>query len=576
MIAELTNHVWQSTVFAVAAGLLTVAFRNDRAQIRYWLWLSASLKFLLPFWLLTSLGGRMQWVPAVKKGATPAVSLKMEQITRPFLDAVPFVRSTARFTDWTSIAILSGWACGFVVIAVIRMQGWLRIRAVLRSSAALELSTAIEVRSSPGLLEPGVVGLLRPILLLPAGIVDRLTPRQLEAVLAHELCHVRRRDNLTAALHMIVEAVFWFHPLVWWIGARLMEERERACDEAVLQLDGEPHVYAEAILRVCRHYLESPLACVSGITSSDLKKRIDAIMARRFAQDLNFGKKLLLAVGGITAVVAPIAIGLVNAPASRAQATGKRVQFEVASIKPSDSADRRPLIKSGTPGQFTAANVTLKMLIQYAYDIELFQISGGPDWIGSDLFDVTAKPEGSADRDHIMPMLQSLLADRFHLVIRRDTKEMPVYALVVAKGGPKFKKSNESDPNIIDLGEHGTLPGAPRRPPVTKLRRGLLVAQEADMTGFADRLSSILGRMVVDKTGLTGAYDLKLEWQPDENQVAMFQAIRVPEGYGAPAPDPLGPSLFTALHDQLGLQLDSDKGPVEMLVIERVEMPSAN
>lgn len=299
-------------------------------------------------------------------------------------------------------------------------------------------------------------------------------------------------------------------------------------------------------------------------------------MARHFAQDLNFSKRLLLAVGGIAAVVAPIAIGLVNTPVSRAQAKGKRPQFEVASIKPSNSADRRPMIQSGTPGQFTAANVTVKMLIQYAYGIELFQISGGPDWIGSDLFDVTAKPEGSADRDHVMPMLQSLLAERFNLVVRRDTKEKQVYVLLVAKDGPKFKESNESDPNIIDLGGRGSPPGAPRRPRVTKLRRGLLVAQEADVMELAYRLSSILGSMVVDKTGLTGKYDLKVEWQPDENQVAMFQAMRVPEGYGAPAPDPLGPSLFTALHDQLGLQLDSEKGPVEMLVIERVERPSAN
>ena len=160
-------------------------------------------------------------------------------------------------------------------------------------------------------------------------------------------------------------------------------------------------------------------------------------------------------------MVATIAIGLLNVPASHAQATGERPQFEVASVKPSTSTDRRPLIKSGTPGKFTAANVTVKMLIQYAYGIKLLQIAGGPDWIGSDLFDVNAKPEGSADMDHVMPMLQSLLAERFHLVIRRDTKEMPVYALVVAKDGPKFKESKESDPNIIDLGGRGSPPGAP-------------------------------------------------------------------------------------------------------------------
>ncbi len=102
--------------------------------------------------------------------------------------------------------------------------------------------------------------------------MERLTPSQLEAVLAHELCHVRRRDNLTSVIHMIVEAVFWFHPLVWWIGARLVEERELACDEEVLRLGSEPRVYAEGILNVCKLYVESPLRCVSGVTGSNLEE----------------------------------------------------------------------------------------------------------------------------------------------------------------------------------------------------------------------------------------------------------------------------------------------------------------
>ena len=104
----------------------------------------------------------------------------------------------------------------------------------MRASVPLDIPATVGVRASPGLLEPGVVGWVKPVLLVPEGIAERLTPRQLEAVLAHELCHVRRRDNLTSAIHMIVEAMFWFHPLVWWIGARLVEERERACDEGVL------------------------------------------------------------------------------------------------------------------------------------------------------------------------------------------------------------------------------------------------------------------------------------------------------------------------------------------------------
>ncbi len=136
-----------------------------------------------------------------------------------------------------------------------------------------------------------MVGLLRPILLLPAGIAERLTPPQLEAVLAHELCHVRRRDNLFASIHMIVEAIFWFHPLVWWIGARLVEERERACDEEVLSLGSEPHVYAEAILNVCKLYVESPLVCVSGVTGANLKRRIEAIMTNRIAAPTELRKE---------------------------------------------------------------------------------------------------------------------------------------------------------------------------------------------------------------------------------------------------------------------------------------------
>src|SRR5580704_13847301 len=137
--------------------------------------------------------------------------------------------------------------------------------------------------SSPARFEPGIFGVFRPILLVPEGITDRLPPEQWRAIVAHELCHVRRRDNLTAAIHMAVEAIFWFHPLVWWIGKRLVDERERACDEAVLLASGDPESYAEGILNVCKFYLESPLLCVSGVTGSNLKNRIRAIMTQRVA-----------------------------------------------------------------------------------------------------------------------------------------------------------------------------------------------------------------------------------------------------------------------------------------------------
>ena len=588
MTSELTNHLWQSTLFAATAGLLTIAFRKNRARVRYWLWLSASFKFLFPLSLLMSLGSHLEWAPAAKKIGTPAISFALVQVTQPFPRASSFARPAPDRVDWVSIAIFGVWACGFLCIALIRFRGWLRIRAALRASAPIDVPATIEVRSCPGLLEPGVVGLWNPTLLLPTGILDSLTPRQFEALLAHELCHVRRRDNLLASIHMVVEATFWFHPLAWWIGTRLVEERERACDEEVLQLGGEPRAYVEAILSVCKHHLKSPLVCVSGITSSNLKKRIDAILGRRIAQNLTLSKKLLLAAAGSAAMVAPIAIGSLTAPVSGTQSTNGHPRFEVASIRPSISADRRPRVNMFDVqhgGQFTAANLTLRRLIQIAYGIKDFQISGAPGWTASDLFDIAAKPEGPTKPDQLQLMLQSLLAERFQLVIRHDAKQMPVYALVIAKGGPKFKEVHESDPNMEEPLMRGAIDRANssgrafpagNRMSINIVRRGLLIAQGTNMHELAKHLSDFLGTMVADKTELTGMYDLKLEWQPDASQVAMFEAMRVPEGYGAPPPDPLGPSLFAALREQLGLKLESDKGPVETFVIEHIEKPSAN
>src|SRR5262249_35922462 len=149
--------------------------------------------------------------------------------------------------------------------------------------------------------EPGVFSVFRTVLLLPDSIVDRLAPAELQAILAHELCHVRRRDNLAALMHMAVEAVFWFHPLVWWLGARLMDERERACDEEVLRMGSEAEAYAEGILKVCELYLQSPLRCVPGVTGANLKKRIEVIMANRPMLSLNLPKKLGLTLAGILA-----------------------------------------------------------------------------------------------------------------------------------------------------------------------------------------------------------------------------------------------------------------------------------
>ncbi len=203
---------------------------------------------------------------------------------------------------------------------------------------------------------------------------------------------------------MLVEALFWFHPLVWWLESRLIEERERACDEAVLQAGNHPQDYAESILEVCKLCLASPLACAAGVTGADLKKRIESIMSRRIGQRLNTSKKVLLAIVGALAIAAPIAIGLLNAPRAEAQAAQT---FEVASIKPSDPATRghTSINRSPRSGRFTAEGITAKSLIENAYNVHDFQIEGAPNWTDSERYDIAAKAEspGNVDPEKMTP-----------------------------------------------------------------------------------------------------------------------------------------------------------------------------
>ncbi len=603
--SALGNHLWQSTIFAAAAALLTFALRKNQAQVRYWLWLIASLKFLIPFSSLVAIGRHLGWLTAAPI-TQPAFSTVVEQVSQPF--AAPAVHSAA-LAPAASLAasplpifLLIIWACGLLAVAFSWWRRWVRIRTAVRAAKPLQLGIQIEVLSSPALLEPGVFGIFRPVLLLPEGITDHLASEQLEAIVLHELCHVRRRDNLWAALHMSVAAIFWFHPLVWWIGARLVEERERACDEEVLRLGNEPQVYAESILKTCQFYLESPLVCVSGVTGSDLKKRIVRIMTQRIAKRLNFGRKILLAAAGMAAVAVPVIVGLVNAPQGRAQSEARNNAplpfFEVASIKPAKSGGGPGMFRIGIEdrgGRFVANGVNVKTLLEIAYHVKESQIENGPSWINSERYDIEAKA-GDAETAAMQKlgpderglqvdlMLQSLLADRFKVTIGHETKELPVYVLTVAKNGPKFHESTapadpgppnpEGPPGPPESG--GRLRERPRfRRGIMMNGRGQLNVMDASMDMFINVLSRQLGRVVLDQTGLKARYDFALQWTPEQNEGPMMG----PGGPGAdsaPPPDTSGPTIFTALQEQLGLKLESKKAPVDTLVIEHVERPSEN
>jgi uncharacterized protein (TIGR03435 family) len=218
------------------------------------------------------------------------------------------------------------------------------------------------------------------------------------------------------------------------------------------------------------------------------------------------------------------------------------------------------------------------MLIREAYGIDSTQIAGAPDWLNSEKFDIEAKLDSSAtDELHKLGydqfmlesqrILQGLLADRFKLALHRETKELPVYALVFARGGPKLQDANPDDtyPNgIKDMNGkgHGN---------VIRMGRGQIIGQGIPISNLVRMLAQQLGRIVVDKTGLTGKYDFSLQWSPDTGQGPMGHSVTD----NTPPPDS-DLSLFTAIQEQLGLKLESQKGSVEILVIDHVEEPSEN
>jgi uncharacterized protein (TIGR03435 family) len=714
----LANHLWQSTLFAAVAAILTLALRKNSARVRYRLWLAASLKFLVPFSLLMTLGGHLA------KLNSPAnmhsdLYLLAEEFSQPVTQTSPPVLvpvthassvpgkhavSNTYLLPLLEEAFVIVWLCGFVTMLSLWGLRWRSVYSTKRSASPVPegrevdalrrmekiagVRTPIAALSAEHLLEPGIFGIVRPALLWPAGISRHLTDAHLEAIIAHEVWHVRRRDNLAAAIHMTIQAMFWFHPLIWWLGARLVEERERACDEEVVQLGSSAKVYAEGILKTCEFCVPSPLPCISGVTGADLRNRIVRIMTAGVAHRLTVQQKLLLFVAGTLAVVAPISIGRIHASESHAgpqgqqSATGsqagtladtwqgtlhagqdlrivvkiskadnsgykavfysidqggdgipadsvtldgtavkmavKRIagtyegklssdgkaingtwsqgptplpltlaratpetewtipppaprlppmaenadpSFEVATIKP--SAPNQPGKGFGFRGdRFNTRNTNLNDLLMFAYRLHVKQIIDAPPWFGTDLYDIEGKPDvpGRPNPTQTGIMVQKLLADRCKLTFHHEKRELSVYVITVGGGGPKMEKSTASptDPSAFFF-------------------RGLgdLTVRNQAMGDFASWMQTVLDRPVVDQTGITGKYDFQLKWTPDDSQFAVFR------GTGALPPPPKDdpnppPALYTAIQEQIGLKMGPAKVPVDVIVIDHVEKPSAN
>jgi len=309
----------------------------------------------------------------------------------------------------------------------------------------------------------------------------------------------------------------------------------------------------------------------------------------------NAWKKLSLAMAGVVLVL--LAFGALTATRLRAQASAgqsqsaaERPSFDVASIKANKSGAMRVAMMPQPGGRFLASNVTLSMLLRTAYQLKgPEQMSGAPDWSDSEHFDIEAKAAGNPTREQNSLMMQSLLADRFKLVVHRETRQLPVYALVLSKAGktgpaflPHLDDTKCADPS-----------GPPPPPPAqgaalpafcggffNMMNSGTmrLGGNKVTMEMLVAQLSNSVDRVVVDRTGLSGTFDVSLEYTSQQAGLSGFPPGPGP-GTGAIPADPSSsapPSLPTALQEQLGLKLVPQTGPVDVLVIDHVERPSEN
>jgi uncharacterized protein (TIGR03435 family) len=220
--------------------------------------------------------------------------------------------------------------------------------------------------------------------------------------------------------------------------------------------------------------------------------------------------------------------------------------FEVASVKPNTSGSGSSRT-SGTTGQLTITNRSLKELIKMAYSVQDFQLSA-PDWLGSAKFDIVAKIPAGAQNNQLPAMMQALLAERFHLAVHRESKEMPAYALVVGKSGPKLQQVEPGGTSVSDNENNNSRQ---------------ITAERVSMTVLAQTLARVVEHPVIDQTGLGGVFSLKLQYTPDNAK--------------SDGPDAAGPSIYAALQEQLGLKLQTQKLPVEVIVVDYVErVPTEN
>lgn len=597
--AALLDLLWQGALVGVLLWLALIALRHRSANARYAVSCAALVVLVtLPAITIVALRSAATSAPLTEPArpvspaalAPPASALPQTMLQIWFVPEAPRIAWLDRVQTWA----LPVWAFGVLLLSVRLAWGYgysftLRrggdspddavLALVANLAGRIGIDRPVRVLRSSMVDGPSVIGWLRPAILLPPAAAMGLTPQQLEAVLAHELAHVRRHDFAVNVAQMLAETVFFYHPVVWWVSHQIRIERELCCDDIAVQSCGDPVGYARALTALARQRLSAPQVSMAA-TGGSLKYRVQRLLG---VTPRELGQSGAPGVIAFSVAVAALAMNIDRLEAL-GQPQDEQPRFEVASIKRNTLNDRI-VVSQGQNGRLMLRGYSLAMLVQSAYRVQEFQVVGGPDWIETERFDIEAI-EPPADATGAAPgpvapgpgpprprdlMLRALLEERFSLAVHKETRERPVYALVLARSdgtlGPSLTRSAVDCATAKGADACGTSVG----PGYIRVR-GVTMAQLATAFSRLTNTGSSLNRLVVDRSALDGRYDAELRFTPEF--VPPLPEGRLPGGL--PPVDPNGPSIFTAVQEQLGLKLDPQRGPVEVLVIDRVERPTEN
>jgi len=447
--------------------------------------------------------------------------------------------------------------------------------------------------TSTSCLVPVTVGLLRPRIVLPE-CRDTWPEAQLDAVMTHERAHARRRDPLVQSVALLNRAVFWFHPLAWWIERRLSALAEEACDSIVIERGHDPRDYAEYLLELARVVQRAGVRVnVTGMAmpGSHLPHRIRKMIGGAVPR-VSPARMTCAAIACVICSAVFTAGTLEHV--AQAQTRRPTEQFEVASVKPSAPIPPNggvyfgpPRGGPGTPdpGLITWTYARLRDLLMTAYDMKTYQVNG-PDWLNTERYDIVARVPAGATKEQVNAMWQGLLAERFGVVLHHESREFQVNELIIDKDGSKLRATtwdpaSPLPPGAPQFDTDGGLASPGQVVRIFPRENGAsfhTVARAQPISRLTALLGNALNRPVLDKTGLAGQYDYSIDYIMDQAALPPPPSGSGPGPGAAPANagEP-GPDIASAIRQQLGLRLVPGKAMIDVLIVDKAEkVPTAN